>query len=89
MLAFAPKFMKFLSVAGTFAMFLVGGGIIAHGIATLHHWQEWIEQAVGGGLLGTISGVLYTGVIGMLLGAILVLIFELFSKLYKKSVAGS
>ena len=29
--------MKALSVAGTAAMFLVGGGILAHGIAPLHH----------------------------------------------------
>lgn len=87
MLAFAPKFMKFLSVAGTIAMFLVGGGIISHGIATLHHAQIWIEQAVGGGMMGTITGVLYTGVVGMVIGAILVLLFELFTKFYKKSFA--
>ena len=32
--------MRFLSVAGTAAMFLVGGGILVHGIPLLHHWAE-------------------------------------------------
>ena len=86
-LTFAPKFMKFLSIAGTVAMFLVGGGIIAHGIPALHHLQVWIEQALGGGALGVTAGVLYTGVVGMVLGAVLVLLFELFSKLYRKSAS--
>ena len=45
----APWLMKFLSVAGTAAMFLVGGGIIAHGMAPLHHHFElggWKETQV-------------------------------------------
>ncbi|HVE52446.1 MAG TPA: DUF808 domain-containing protein, partial [Ramlibacter sp.] len=33
----APWMMKFLSVAGTAAMFLVGGSILEHGIPALHH----------------------------------------------------
>ena len=36
----APWLMRALSVAGTAAMFLVGGGILVHGIAPLHHWVE-------------------------------------------------
>ena len=43
----APWLMKFLSVAGTAAMFLVGGGILAHGIPPLHHWTEHIAKAAG------------------------------------------
>lgn len=35
--AVAPWLMRGLSVAGTAAMFLVGGGIIAHGVPILHH----------------------------------------------------
>ena len=83
-LAFAPKFMKFLSIAGTIAMFLVGGGIVAHGIPLLHHWQLAIEAAVGGGIVGTLVGVLYTGVVGIALGAIVVGIFEGGKKLFGK-----
>lgn len=40
LLAAAPRLMKFLSVAGTLAMFLVGGGILVHSIAPLHHISE-------------------------------------------------
>lgn len=83
-LAFAPKFMKFLSVAGTIAMFLVGGGIVAHGIPVLHHGQVWVEEAVGGGLAGTLAGVGYTGVIGLILGAVLVGLIELGKKVFSK-----
>jgi predicted DNA repair protein MutK len=36
-LAVAPWLMRGLSIAGTAAMFLVGGGIIAHGIPAIHH----------------------------------------------------
>ena len=39
-LAAAPKLMKGLSVAGTAAMFLVGGGILAHGIPAIGHAIE-------------------------------------------------
>ena len=34
-MAFAPWLMKALSVAGTAAMFLVGGGILVHGVPAL------------------------------------------------------
>lgn len=39
-LATAPWLMKGLSVAGTAAMFLVGGGILTHGVPVLHHVNE-------------------------------------------------
>lgn len=83
-LAFAPKFMKFLSIAGTVAMFLVGGGIVAHGIPVLHHAQQSLEAAVGGGIAGTLVGMLYTGVVGIVLGAIVVAIIEGGKKLFGK-----
>ena len=35
-----PWIMRFLTLAGTAAMFLVGGGIVLHGIPTLHHAIE-------------------------------------------------
>lgn len=40
LLAFAPWLMKALSVLGTAAMFLVGGGILVHGLPFLHHAVE-------------------------------------------------
>jgi len=45
-LAFCPVLMKSLSIIGTAAMFLVGGGIIAHGIGPLHHQIELFVQGV-------------------------------------------
>jgi predicted DNA repair protein MutK len=35
--------MKTLSVVGTAAMFLVGGGILTHGLPWLHHWVEAVN----------------------------------------------
>ena len=40
LLLFAPKLMKFLAVAGTIAMFTVGGGILVHGFPALEHLQH-------------------------------------------------
>ncbi|MBN4688750.1 DUF808 family protein, partial [Escherichia coli] len=47
-LAAAPWMMRALSVLGTAAMFLVGGGILVHGIGPLHHAIDAIAQPVGG-----------------------------------------
>ena len=44
-LAFCPLLMKSLSIIGTLAMFLVGGGIIVHGVEPLHHYVEIITAA--------------------------------------------
>lgn len=68
----APWLMKTLSVLGTAAMFLVGGGILTHG---LHPVQEFIAAAVAG--TGPASGLLQTlanGLFGVLAGALLVLV---------------
>jgi uncharacterized protein len=40
LLAFAPLLMKFLGIAGTIAMFLVGGGIVTHNTPAIHHFQQ-------------------------------------------------
>lgn len=42
LLRLAPMLMKFLSVAGTVAMFLVGGGLLVHYVGPLHHVIEGI-----------------------------------------------
>ena len=64
----APYLMRFLSVAGTAAMFLVGGGILVHGIPPLHHWVE--ELGHGAGLVATVAPTLVNCVVGILAGAI-------------------
>jgi hypothetical protein len=55
-LRLAPRLMKGLSVAGTAAMFLVGGGILAHGIPAVGHWIE--ETALQAGALPAVGGLL-------------------------------
>jgi predicted DNA repair protein MutK len=66
----APWLMKGLGIAGTTAMFLVGGGIIGHGIPPLHHWVESLPGGLPVSLLldaltGIAAGAL---VVGALLG---------------------
>ncbi|MBB1160939.1 DUF808 domain-containing protein [Aquariibacter albus] len=64
----APWLMKALSVFGTAAMFLVGGGILAHGIAPLHHAvAAWAE---GAGALGVLGAMAVDGFVGLLAGAL-------------------
>lgn len=46
LLAAAPRLMQALSVLGTIAMFLVGGGILGHALAPLHHLTEAASAAV-------------------------------------------
>jgi predicted DNA repair protein MutK len=67
-LAAAPWMMKFLSVAGTAAMFLVGGGILAHGIAPIHHWTEQLGGALPmlvNALVGAVAGGVLVGLAGL------------------------
>jgi len=70
-LAFAPRLMKFLSIAGTAAMFLVGGGILVHGIPALHHAAEairafppgWLWENLFNAVVGIIAGAIVLGVV--------------------------
>ncbi|MGO2369352.1 MAG: DUF808 domain-containing protein [Serratia sp. (in: enterobacteria)] len=42
----APYLMKTLSVVGTLAMFMVGGGILTHGLPPVHHlFEDWASYA--------------------------------------------
>lgn len=57
----APILMKILSVAGTIAMFLVGGGIITHQITAIHHFTENLSAMMSIGVdffIGIISGAI-------------------------------
>jgi predicted DNA repair protein MutK len=66
----APFLMKGLSIAGTAAMFLVGGGIVTHGVPALHHWIEHIGHGPAGGLTAS----LVNGGIGLVAGAAVLLL---------------
>jgi uncharacterized protein len=72
LLAAAPYLMKFLSIAGTAAMFLVGGGILVHGITPVHHAIERAgEWAAGfGGIFEWLVVQLCNAGIGVLAGAV-------------------
>ena len=65
----APWLMKALSIAGTAAMFLVGGGILAHGVAPIGHWIEALAHSLGG-VAGALTPLLLNGGIGILAGAL-------------------
>jgi uncharacterized protein len=65
----APWLMKFLSVAGTAAMFLVGGGILVHGLPFLHHAVQGVVQAVPG-LAGHLLELVANALAGIVAGAI-------------------
>jgi predicted DNA repair protein MutK len=77
----APWLMKALSIAGTAAMFLVGGGIVVHGIPMLHHLvQGW--TAAAGGAAGTLVEMLGNAGIGIAAGALVLLVVTFGRKLF-------
>lgn len=81
LLFFAPWLMRFLSVAGTAAMFLVGGGIIVHALPfgqMLEHFSKtfvWIPAWFSMAFINIVCG--------LIVGALAVIIFNLVHKLYK------
>ena len=82
----APWLMKFLSIAGTIAMFLVGGGILTHGITPLQKWIEmFIAQVAAvsgvGPVLGAVTPLLLDGVVGLVAGALVLLVVNGFKKI--------
>ena len=79
----APWLMKGLSVAGTIAMFLVGGGILTHGIAPLHHAIEQFTATMGG-VMASIAPLLMDAVVGLVTGALVLLIVTLFKRFRHK-----
>lgn len=74
LVAFAPWLMKGLSVAGTAAMFLVGGGILRHGIAPLSHAVEALAERLqqSSAVLGFMAPLVMDALIGIVAGALVV-----------------
>jgi predicted DNA repair protein MutK len=66
----APWLMKALAIAGTAAMFLVGGSILEHGIPPLHHAIE--DASSGAGVWGAPLGMLLNAIVGLVAGTVLV-----------------
>lgn len=89
LLALAPKLMKFLSVAGTAAMFMVGGSILVHGLPAVHHAIEHGAQAVQhiavvGSLLHAVVGIVGEMLVGIVAGLAAVMVMMGVSKVLPK-----
>ena len=78
LLSACPYLMKGLSVVGTAAMFLVGGGILVHGIpgaeTLIHDWAQGLPLL--GGALSWLVPTLLNGLIGMLAGTLVLLLVK-------------
>jgi predicted DNA repair protein MutK len=75
----APKLMKALTVIGTAAMFLVGGGILMHGIPGGHAITHAVEVAAGP--LAMLATSLVDMLLGVLAGALALGAFKLVERL--------
>lgn len=82
LLAAAPKLMKFLSVLGTAAMFMVGGGIVTHSIPVIHHWIEHASAATEP--VGWLTSSILNGLAGVVIGALVLAVVSLVGKLFRK-----
>ena len=70
----APYLMRTLSVVGTAAMFLVGGGILTHGFPGAHEAIDHLAEPAAdvpllGGVLGPVAVLVANGLAGILAGA--------------------
>lgn len=74
-LAGAPWLMKTLSVVGTLAMFLVGGGILVHNIPVLHHLVAglisqngltWLLETIANAVVGVVAGAVVLAAVTLL-----------------------
>ncbi|NCG50459.1 DUF808 domain-containing protein [Serratia fonticola] len=75
----APYLMKTLSVVGTLAMFMVGGGILTHGLPPVHHlftdWASYSMVVPGvGAVLGGVTPTLLNAVFGLIAGGVVMLV---------------
>lgn len=84
----APLLMKFLAVAGTAAMFMVGGSILMHGIPAahdlVHHVTHWAEAQAGGAILAAILPTLLDAVAGVIAGGVVLVGVTLVQKIVAK-----
>jgi predicted DNA repair protein MutK len=75
LLGAAPWLMKSLSVIGTLAMFMVGGGILTHGVPSAHHLIEQSANSAAslpaiGAVLSVLTAPFLNGLAGVLAGAV-------------------
>ena len=82
-LAAAPWLMKALSIAGTAAMFLVGGGILVHGVPVVGHAIEAWTSGFGG-FFGGLASMGASAGVGIIAGAIVLAVVEVVKKVRGK-----
>lgn len=75
----APYLMKTLSVVGTLAMFMVGGGILTHGLPPVHHlftdWASYSTVVPGvGEILGGVTPTLLNALFGLIAGGVVMVV---------------
>jgi predicted DNA repair protein MutK len=87
LVSMAPGLMRTLTVVGTIAMFLVGGGILSHGLPALHGLAPAL--AVQMGPAGLLAGLLIDGLVGLAAGAVAVAAFTLGQRLWQLGRAQS
>ncbi|WP_202210893.1 DUF808 domain-containing protein [Pseudomonas paraversuta] len=85
LLSTAPYMMKSLSVIGTAAMFMVGGGILTHGVPAAHHWIEGLaaSSAQWLGVVSAIVPTLLNAVAGIVAGAVVLAVVAGVSKVWR------
>ncbi|MFC5303090.1 DUF808 domain-containing protein [Azospira restricta] len=79
LLAAAPRIMKALTVIGTLAMFLVGGGILTHGVPAVHHGIE--SAAAAAGFAAPLVAAALDALVGVLAGALALAAMTLLGRL--------
>ena len=84
----APFLMKTLSVVGTAAMFLVGGGILTHGVAPLHHGIEALAAGLGG-LPGSVLPAVLNLFAGVAAGAAALWVASLARRAWRRLSGGA
>lgn len=71
----APQILRLLTIVGTAAMFLVGGGILAHGISYVHHAIEHAADLTATylsfNIIATLASTLLNGLFGLLAGGVI------------------
>ncbi|KAB2888574.1 MAG: DUF808 domain-containing protein [Desulfobulbaceae bacterium] len=84
----APWLMRFLSVAGTAAMFLVGGGILLHGIPVAAYWLEGLTHPLGG-MAASLAAMLANALFGVAAGTLVVAAVEAVKRVLPKRPAAA
>lgn len=82
LLAAAPQLMKLLSVLGTAAMFMVGGGIVTHSIPVIHHWIETVSDAAAP--VAWLASSVLNGLAGVVIGALVLIAVSIVKKLFRR-----